>query len=77
MNYFSFKIFQVAMIKILKEILTQCFQCAKIGVRQCVKRKGGLSCLWGDCKSYGVCAQCFKDSDCKKIYGLDVSKRKQ
>merc|ERR1711893_338025 len=45
--------------------------CAKVGVRQCVKRKGGLSCFFGNCKSYGVCAQCFKDSDCKRIYGLD------
>ena len=48
------------------------FQCHR-GVKQCVKRKGGLSCLWGKCKTYNVCAECNKDSDCKRFLGLDVS----
>ena len=47
-------------------------QCHR-GVKQCVKRKGGLSCLWGKCKTYNVCAECNKDSDCKRFLGLDVS----
>ena len=50
-------------------LIVQCHR----GVKQCVKRKGGLSCLWGKCKTYNVCAECNKDSDCKRFLGLDVS----
>jgi len=51
----------------------QCFSnrdCHR-GVKLCVTKKGGLSCLWGKCKKYNVCAECTKDSDCKKWFNLD------
>merc|ERR1712012_16244 len=39
----------------------------KRGVRQCVQRKGGISCLWGKCKTYNICAECITDGDCLKM----------
>merc|ERR1712242_586130 len=68
-------VFTVSALQLLADAKSQCSNdshCHR-GVKQCVKRKGGLSCLWGKCKTYNVCAECNKDSDCKRFLGLDVS----